>query len=451
MNEHDVERHVLNLRSVSHLAREHWQAQVSCVPTSSIPLLLACVVLVARLAAAQAPDTTRRLRTAVCGPGADSGGVVAGVVRDAHGRAPAPGVTVTAEWLDVFITQTGLGRRFPRLAVTTDENGRFAICNLPSTRTIALVASRGVDSTDVIGVELPAEHLLRRDLYLGSARTVVTADTTRGTDTLAPRFTRRRTGDGRLSGVVVMAELGSPLTGAEVGMPDGPQTRTNERGEWALDSTPDGTRMLEVRAVGYSPERIAVNVVAGEAPIRTELSTLTATLDTVKTIASRLYDQHMIEFENRRRSGVGRYLTAEDVARQRPPVTSDLFRFVPGLRVARNRVGETVLRMRGTFELCSPSVYIDGHYMGDLSAGDIDGWVSPDEVAGIEIYTGPVIPPQFSAGLSGIGTSQGVCGSIVIWTKLPPVSPRSSWKDRIMTILGLAALTVAIGVLVHRR
>lgn len=421
------------------------------MPTSSISLLLACVVLVARLAAAQAPDTTRAFRAALCGPGSDSGGVVVGVVRSARDRAPAARVTVTAEWLELVIAQQRLRRRYPRLAVTTEQNGRFAICNLPTARTIALIATRGADSTDVIDMELPAGRLLRRDLYLGSERTVVTTDTTRGADTVAPRLTHRRAGDGRLSGVVVVAESGKPLADADVSVPEGPQTHTNERGEWALDSTPEGTRILEVRAVGYSPVRTAVDVVPGEAPIRTELSTMTATLDTVKTIASRLYDQNMRGFEDRRRGGVGRYLTAEDVARQRPPVTSDLFRFVPGLRVDRNRVGETVLRMRGTFELCSPSVYIDGHYTGDLSAGDIDGWVSPDEVAGIEIYTGPVIPPQFSTGLSGMGTSQGVCGSIVIWMKVPPALPRTSWKDRIETAVGLAALTLAIFVLVHRR
>jgi hypothetical protein len=397
------------------------------------------------------PSATR-LRTAICGPGPDSGGVVVGVVRNALGRAPAAGVTVTGEWLELSLTPKGLRRRYPRLVATTTENGRFAICHLPSAATIALVASRGADSTDRIEVELPADRFLLRELYLGSARIVVTADTALGTDTLAPRVIRQRTGDGRLSGVVVTAVTDRPLASAEVSMPDGPQTRTNERGEWTLAGAPDGTRILEVRAVGYYPERRAVNVVAGEAPIRTVLSTMPAELDTVKITASHLQDRNLSGFEDRRRSGVGRYLTAEDVARQRPLVTSDLFRFVPGLRVDRNRIGETEIRMRGTFEArCSPVIYLDGNYMGDLRAGDIDGWVRPDEVAGIEIYTGPVVPAQFSTGRSGVGASRGDCGSIVIWTKSPPTSSKVSWTVRIVTVVALAAFALSIEALTHRR
>jgi hypothetical protein len=391
-----------------------------------------------------------RLRTAICGPGPDSGGVVVGVVRNAQGRAPAAGVTVTGEWLELSLTPKGLRRRYPRLVATTTENGRFAICHLPSARTIALVASRGADSTDLIEVELPADRFLLRELYLGSARIVVTADTALGTDTLAPRVIRQRTGDGRLSGVVVTAVTDRPLAGAEVSMPDGPQTRTNERGEWTLVGAPDGTRILEVRAVGYYPERRAVNVVAGEAPIRTALSTMPAALDTVKITASRLQVRNLSGFEDRRRSGVGRYLTAEDVARQRPTFTSDLFRFVPGLRVDRNGHGETEIRMRGG---CAPVIYLDGNYMGDLSAVDIDSWVRPDEVAGIEIYGGPVMPPQFSTGRSGVGVSHGDCGSIVIWTKSLPASSQSklSWTARIVTVVGLAVLALSIEALTHRR
>ena len=43
-------------------------------------------------------------------------------------------------------------------------------------------------------------------------------------------------------------------------------------------------------------------------------------------------------------------------------------------------------------------------------AQDIDDWVHPNEVAGIEVYAGTVVPPQFQVGLKG-------CGRIVIWTE----------------------------------
>jgi hypothetical protein len=356
-----------------------------------------------------------RLRAAICGArGADSGAVVVGVVRDARDGAPASGVAVTVIWAEISFGPQGLTRHMPRRVITTAANGWFALCNIPSTGTIALSASRGADSTDLIEVDVPAERFLRRDLYLGPARTVIVGDAQRG-DTLAPP-SPRRTGDGRLTGVVVTAVGGTPLAGAQVGIRDGPRVNANERGEWTLVGAPLGTRMLEVRAVGYYPEHRPVDVVPGAAPVRTALLTMKAVLDTVEVTASRL-NENRRGFVERRRSGPGRYLTPEDIARRQPIVTSDLFRHVPGMRVERTELGDTQVLMRGTFaDQCVPAIYLDGHFMRGLSADDIDGWVKPNEIAGIEIYAGAGVPAQFNPGIGGGGLEHEPCGSIVIWT-----------------------------------
>ena len=369
-----------------------------------------------------------RLRTAICGrlSGPAPGAIVMGIVRDARNRAPVGGVTVTGEWLEFSIAPGTIARRIPRVVATTAESGWFAMCDVPGAGTIALMATRGADSTDLIEAEVPAERFLRRELYLGPAH---------GTDAR----------ESRLSGTVVTAAEGSPLAGAVVRIPNGPETRTDARGEWTLADAPGGTRMLEVRAIGYYPERSAVDVVDGAAPIRTTLSTLQAMLDTVRITASRL-TVNMRGFEERRRSGTGRYLTAESIARRHPIVTSDILRMVAGVQVERSMLGETGITMRGPFaDRCSPAVYIDGNYMSVLSADDIDNWVSPEEVAGIEIYLGPAIPPQFSRGMAS-------CGSIVIWTKPRTASGyRSSWKVRVAKVLGLAALALLIDTFVGQR
>ena len=331
-----------------------------------------------------------------------------GVVRDARDGGAAGGVAVAVMWAELSFGPQGLTRHMPRRVITTAANGWFALCNIPSAGTIGLSASRGADSTDLIDVEVPAERFVRRDLYLGPARPVVTGSTP----------PRRRTGDGRLSGVVVTATAGTPLAGAQVSIRDGPQTSVDERGEWTLVGAPLGTRMLEVRAIGYYPERRAVDVVTGAGPIRTALSTMKSVLDTV-TVTARMNQLNMRGFEERRRgSGAGRFLTPEDIARRNPVVTSDLFRMVPGVDVTRGELGDAVLQMRGIFtETCAPAVYLDGHVMNDLTADDLDGWVKPKEISGIEIYVGPAVPPQFTTGMAGSGLTGEVCGSIVIWTK----------------------------------
>ena len=354
-----------------------------------------------------------RLRAAICGAGSalDSSAVLVGVVRSARNGAPAAGVTVTGRWLEFSFTQKGMVRRVPRLVATTGENGWFALCNVPTGGTMALIAGLGSDSTDLIEVQVSAEGFVRRDLYLGLARTVGMSDNTnRATDAAVP--SRRHFGDATLSGTVIAAVGGRPLGGAQVAITAGPQTRANASGEWTLSDAPTGTRMLEVRAVGYYPERRAVNIVAGAPSVRVALSTLKAVLDTVRIVADRLKGRDRTGFEERRRrSGSGRFLTPEDIARRQLSVTSDIFRFVPGLIMERNPQGETPILMRGMVEdVCYPAFYLDGAYMKDLSAEDIDGWVHPKEIAGIEVYAGAGLPPQFQRGQTG-------CGSIVIWTR----------------------------------
>ena len=328
--------------------------------------------------------SARRLKAAICKqPLNDSSAMITGVVRDSKTEAPADGVNVWGEWLELSVKATGLSQSIQRVRAITGDNGWFALCNLPSAGTVALVAIRGVDSTGVLELQIPDDKFMRRDLYVGVARR-----------------------DGRLRGTVAAAAGGKPVANAQVSVVDGPQTRTNDRGEWTLTDAPTGSRMLEVRALGYYPDRRRVDVVAGSAPIDVKLSTLRAVLDTVKIVASRLRNDE--GFERRRRMGHGSFITSEDMKRFPVIQTSDFFTRLPGIR----RDGpQAKILMRGAFEeWCEPAVFIDGHEMSFMSAEDIDDWVPPKDVAAIEIYRIGTAPPEFQPGLRG-------CGSIVIWTK----------------------------------
>jgi hypothetical protein len=381
-----------------------------------------------------ATPSIRSIRKAICGPTSnESSALVIGVVRNARDREPLAGATVIGEWIEMSFTRGGMKRNVPRLAATTGGNGWFAICNAPSAGMMALTAMRGADSTDVIDVLVPASGFVRRELYLGAARLVVTGDTS-GKDSLA-YVTRSHVGDSRLSGVVISSPSGEPLANAQVSVINGPATRANERGEWTLVNAPPGTRMLEVRATGYYPERRAVDVVANAPSIRTTLTTMRAMLDTVR-IAGRRVGHDLTGFEERRRSGAGLYLTATDVMRRNPIEITDVLRLLPGLRIERsgmtldtaevdvdpNAMG-THLLMRGVMkDWCAPAIYMDGYYVGDLMVEDINTWTKPGEVVGIEIYRSPPIPPQFDRGMVGVGAGEGagqvrLCGSIVVWTK----------------------------------
>ncbi|MBI5601576.1 MAG: carboxypeptidase regulatory-like domain-containing protein [Gemmatimonadetes bacterium] len=340
-----------------------------------------------------------------------TGGAVIGVVRDARGGAPVEGVTVSGEWLEISFRTQGIDRRRPRVVVTTGANGWFALCNAPATGNLFLTASRGADSTDLVEATVPLEGFLRRDLYLGAARTQVVRDTTPRPDSLAlpPRIVR--SGEGRLSGTVVSADYQRPLAGAIVHLSDGPTARADERGAFTLVNAPLGTRVLEVRSVGYYPDRRAVHVVGGMPPVRVALSTFKSVLDTVKIIAQFAADRHGSSFEDRKRTGLGRYLTSADLERRGAIFTSDAFKTLAGVRLERSSVGSRHIYVRSAFgEWCEPSVHIDGLYMWNLNADDIDGMVSLRYVKGIEVYTEATTPMEFQRAMTG-------CGTILIWTR----------------------------------
>lgn len=157
-------------------------------------------------------------------------------------------------------------------------------------------------------------------------------------------------------------------------------------------------------------------------------------------------------------ASIGYFITAADVARKQPTVTSDLFNMVPNLRLDRSTmaIGPTLIRMRSTFdpyaggfdEWCAPGIYVDGAYRNDLNADDVDNIVNPNEIAGIEFYTGGFIPVQFSTGLGRVGRRTKFedtvkpCGSIVIWTRPRPSTARSSRRRNLVRATAVAGFAL---------
>lgn len=331
-------------------------------------------------------------RAAVCGPAyADRpGAILVGVVRDARDLSALPGAKVTAQWLEMTFTKAGTQRKFPSASATTAPNGWFALCDLPSPGSISLIARHAADSLERLDVDIPESGVVRKELYFAPPAGVA---------------------DGRISGTVLAA--GSrPVPGAKVAIIGGPETRTNDRGEWTLVGAPYGTRTMEVRAIGFYPERRGVNVIAEASPITVTLSTMRAVLDTIRVSANRIaYDA--TGFMNRRRAGNGKFFTQQDIEKRGGVVTSDIFRAVPGLTVERSAdTGEPAINMRGPFGYCEPTMFLDGSRLPNIHAGDIDDIISLNKVKSVEIYSEASVPGEFKDY-----TRMDPCGSIVIWSK----------------------------------
>jgi hypothetical protein len=345
-----------------------------------------------------------RMREAICGSAASAGGVFAGVVRDASSGEPVAGAHVTGEWLELTFRTTGVQRTRPSLTATTRDNGRFALCDVPSGGTMFVTATHAADSTATIEVRVSTDGFSRRELFLA-----------------APRV-----GDGRLRGTVVTADGNRPLAGAIVRILDGSAARTNERGEWTIVGVPAGTRILEARAIGYYAERLVVDIVADAPPVRVALSTFKAMLETVKITAARVADRFNSGFAERSSSATGKFLRPADIAQRGGVRVSDLFRSIAGTRVGftsetvvsdMNRTPravdfeERLVLMRGLGgRWCQPAIYFNGLAMRELSADDIDNLAELKDLAGIEVYSDATVPGQYQQQMTG-------CGVILIWTK----------------------------------
>lgn len=345
-----------------------------------------------------------RLRRSICGvvPGA----LIMGFVRDVQRNGAVDSASVAGEWLEYALGRTGVTATRPRRVSTSFASGFYALCAMPSPGTVVLRASKAADSTGAVEVNVGANGFVRQDLVIGAGRAAA---------------------KGRIAGAVTTRD-GAPVIGAQIALLDGPSTRTNERGEWSLTGTPTGTRSLEVRAVGFYPDKRLLTVSDATPRVDSRLETLKAVLDTMKVVAN-LGPNIVAEFSERRRTLPGRFLGPEDIARRGATQVSDLFKSVPGTYLEILLPSDTVsqfnggavqnvssdnqlrITMRGGFsEKCLPTIWVNGLQLTEPTAGDLDGVMQPGDLIGVEVYSSTQVPAQFRVAANG-------CGAIVFWRR----------------------------------
>jgi len=335
----------------------------------------------------------------------DSTGLLIGHLRDAETRQPRKG-SVTVLWMELTIGQGGVRRNREQVPIKTDDLGWFAMCGLPSDAPLQASAQAGDEESGFVELQLPAGGLLVRDFLVSRADSLVPVyDDSSAVKGVLPLPMLRR-GSARVSGVV-HNDKGKPVANAQVSVPGtGVDGRTEETGTFRLGGLPSGTQTVEVRAIGFEPKRVAVDLT------REHLTTVDVVLDRpVQTLgAVTIYgkgNSAMAEFQRRLKAGWGHILTPADIARRNAFQASDLFLMIPGVRVARGRGFSNTILVRG----CRPTVYLNGMRMDDDAASDIDMLVTPSELTAVEVYTAANRPAEF------FGNN---CGSVVLWAGMLP-------------------------------
>jgi hypothetical protein len=89
---------------------------------------------------------------------------------------------------------------------------------------------------------------------------------------------------------------------------------------------------------------------------------------------------------------------------------SDAMRMAPGLKVVPTGDGRTYAITSARDPMGCVNFVVDGTKWQQMSPGDIDDYVRPDEMRAVEVYSGSTTPAEFQdAGRSS-------CTTVVVWT-----------------------------------
>ncbi|MFN8883907.1 carboxypeptidase regulatory-like domain-containing protein [Gemmatimonas sp.] len=364
----------------------------------------------------------------VCGSAAAPGtGYLYGTVRRAVRTSASPRAAatdsalplsagqVTAQWPDLRI-EAG---RVERTIVTTDvpvgDNGRYVLCGVPTETTVRLRAVGAEGASGVATFTSSATGIVPRDLVLGRADTVVTTPSGPQAPEDSGLVDIVLRGAGGVRGTVQTVD-GRPLANAIVGLSaTGLAMRTDSAGRFLLAATPTGTWTLAVQALGYAPRQQPVDLVPGDTVALVVALVSARVMDTVQVranaMARTVLGRNLVDFDERRKMGFGRFLTQDDFAKaEGRNILNLLTSRIPGMRIAD--IGRrTLVSSRGPTSVsqreCPIRVIFDG--MPNAGPLDLDS-IEPSTIAAAEFYTPATLPFQFAFGGSP-------CGTLLLWSR----------------------------------
>ncbi len=345
--------------------------------------------------AVPSPATIVRSR---CGnrSGGSGSSAVFGHVSDPETLQPVSGAEVSIAWSEIEVSKTVGIRNTPHLLVdTTDNDGAYRLCGLPSALEATLKARRGAAATGEIPVSLgdrPIEVQGRSLL-------------------LSKNDSTTRTGNATVSGVVVLE--GNPPDAVSRVEVEGTSIAavTNAKGEFTLRNLPAGTRNIIARHLGYAVQSAPVDLNPREPQrVTIKLPKYVAMMDPVLVTARRNVALDRVGFNTRKKSAFGYFLDPDRIAQMHPFYVSDILRRVPGLRVLTGPNGEPVISSTRDLGSSCVDYWIDDVPFVELDPGDINSFVNGGEIVAAEVYQSGTAPAQYTR-------NGGSCTTIVLWTR----------------------------------
>jgi hypothetical protein len=332
--------------------------------------------------------------------------LVYGTIRSARNEEVLDSTSIVVAWLEDRVQKDKFVREPVSFAFPADAEGRFSVCDVPRGRRIRLMASRGADASGDIEIDVPTTGIVRRDLLIGVGANSRDSIRTRARATVRGRLF------GNDSLVPRGAQLVFRLTGEEF--------RADSGGRFQFALAPVGTQTLEIRAIGYAPYRLAIDLHEGDAQeFNLTLPVISQQLDRVLVRASRVQTAEVNAIQARINSRTGYAIDADMIRERGRPMLSDALRGLNGVRLTRTTgFNQSVLMRAPSGGECEATLWVDGMRvrqssgtrrtaMGDVSVDDL---VTHADVALIEVFPrNTSIPVQY---LDADG-----CGVVAIWTR----------------------------------
>jgi hypothetical protein len=224
---------------------------------------------------------------------------------------------------------------------------------------------------------------------------------------------------GIVDGIVTDSNL-VPLRGAFVSILNSSiRVGTGPNGRFRITRIPPGQFLLIVKRGGYRPTSAMIEVKAADT-LRLAYTLSEAPPNTLEgvNVTEKAVSLRMLEFEQRRKLGMGQFLDAAQIDRAGSVYATELMRRFTNLTVSPSRTSSMTEyfalsnREGGSVSVgaCPMMVYVDQVPMP--TPFNLDLLPTPKSIGGIEVYGGSAtIPLQYS------GMNRG-CGVILVWTKI---------------------------------
>ena len=219
-----------------------------------------------------------------------------------------------------------------------------------------------------------------------------------------------------LKGVVTDRSTGTPVARAEIIlMSDSRSVIADSTGKFTFARLPVGGSQLLVRALGFQARGLMVQLAEGQ--VLDQQIFLDSTLagrglqelpGQNVTAPGQVVSYRLTDFERRRHTGRGQYLTEDDIIKSGAYNVSEAVKHMRGVEYRCEGNGCYVTMFRAPMR-CLPEYVVDGRTMNDF------GPSTPiRDIVGLEVYMGPSdVPGEFAGTYAG-------CGVIVIWTRSGP-------------------------------